>query len=42
MKKLISRKFSMDTACVERRYTDGGLISIDCAEVEYEVADTVK
>ena len=42
MKKLISCKFNMDTACVELRYTNGTLISIDCTEVEYEVAHTVK
>ena len=41
MKKLISCEFNMDTACVELRYTDGTLISIDCTEVEYEVAYTV-
>ena len=42
MRKLISCEFNMDTACVELRYTDGTLISIDCTEVEYEVAHTVK
>ena len=42
MKKLISCEFNMDTACVELRYTDGMLISIDCTEVEYEVAHTVE
>ena len=42
MRKLISCGFNMDTACVELRYTDGTLISIDCTEVEYEVAHTVK
>ena len=42
MRKLISCKFNMDTACVELRYTDGTLISIDCTEVEYQVAHTVK
>ena len=42
MKKLISCEFNMDTACVELRYTDGTLISIDCTEVEYQVAHTVK
>ena len=30
MGKLISCEFNMDTACVELRYTDGILISIDC------------
>ncbi len=42
MRKLISCEFNMDTACVELRYTDGTLISIDCSEVEYQVAHTVK
>ena len=42
MRKLISCEFNMDTACVELRYTDGTLISIDCTEVEYQVAHTVK
>ena len=42
MKKLISCEFNMDTACVELLYTDGTQISIDCPEVEYEVAYTVK
>lgn len=42
MKKLISCEFNMDTACVELRYTDGMMILIDCTEVEYEVAHTVK
>ena len=42
MGKLISCEFNMDTACVELRYTDGTLISIDCTEVEYQVAHTVK
>ena len=42
MRKLISCEFNMDTACVELRYTDGTIVSIDCTEVEYEVAHTVK
>ena len=42
MKKLIFCEFNMDTACVELRYTDGMIISIDCTEVEFEVAHTVK
>ncbi len=28
--------------CVELRFTDGGLISIDCTAVEYEVAHTIR
>ncbi len=41
-KKLISCEFNIDTACVELRYTDGMMISIDCTEVEYEVAHTIR
>ena len=29
----------MDTGCVELRFTDGRMISIDCTAVENEVAD---
>ena len=29
MKKLISCKFNMDTACVELKYSDGSMIAID-------------
>ena len=42
MKKLISCEFNMDAACVELRYTGGMMISIDCTEVEYEVAHTIR
>ncbi len=41
MKKLISCKYNMDTACVELRYTDGTVISIDTIAVENEVADNL-
>ena len=37
-KKVISCEFNIDTACVEIRYTDGSIISIDCTLVEAEVA----
>ena len=39
MEKLISCAFNMDTACVELRFTDGSISSIDCTAVENEVAD---
>ena len=39
MKKLISCAFNIDTACVELRFTDGSICSIDCTAVENEVAD---
>ncbi len=38
MKTMISCEFNMDTACVELRYADGTLISIDCIAVENQVA----
>lgn len=37
-KKVISCEFNMDTACVEVKYADGSIISIDCTLVEAEVA----
>lgn len=41
MKRLLSCEFNMDTACVELRYLDGSMISIDCTAVENEVADNM-
>ena len=38
MKKLLSCEFNIDTACVELRYMDGTMISIDVVGVENEVA----
>ena len=38
MKKLLSCEFSMDTACVELKYADGTVLSIDCIAVENEAA----
>ena len=38
---MISCEFNIDTACVELRYTDGSMISIDCTAVENEVADNM-
>lgn len=37
MKKLLSCKFNIDTACVELKYDDGSMISINCTAVENEV-----
>ena len=34
-------EFNMDTACVELRFADGSMISIDCTAVENEVADNM-
>ncbi|MFR4881908.1 MAG: DUF6061 family protein [Coprococcus sp.] len=41
MKRLLSCEFNMNTACVELRYLDGSMISIDCTAVENEVADNM-
>ncbi len=38
MKKLLSCEFNIDTACVELKFSDGSMISIDCTAVENEVA----
>ena len=38
MKKFVSCAYNMDTGCVELRYADGGMYSIDCTAVENEVA----
>ena len=39
MKNIQSCEFNMDTGCVELRFQDGSMISIDCTAVENEVAD---
>ena len=36
-KKVISCAFNIDTACVEVKFADGSMISIDCTLVEAEV-----
>ena len=41
MKTLISCEFNIDTACVELKYSDGTMISIDTIAVENEVADNM-
>lgn len=38
MNKMLSCEFNIDTGNVELRYVDGSMISIDCTEVEKEVA----
>ena len=38
MDKIISCEFNIDSACVEVKYQEGGMISIDCTRVENEVA----
>ena len=39
MKTIKSCEFNMDTGCVELRFQDGSMISIDCTAVENGVAD---
>jgi len=41
MNTLISCEYNMDTACVELKYSDGTMISIDTIAVENEVADNM-
>ena len=38
MKKLLGCAFNMDTACVELRFSDGSMCSIDTIAVENEIA----
>ena len=41
MKTIKSCEFNMDTGCVELRFQDGSMISIDCTAVENEAADNL-
>ena len=41
MRKIITCKFNLDTACVELHLEDGTLLSIDCTAVENEIADSM-
>ena len=41
MKNIKSCEFNMDTGCVELRFQDGSMTSIDCTAVENEVADNL-
>ena len=41
MKHLLSCEFNFDTVCVELRFSDGSMISIDTIAVENEVADNM-
>ena len=41
MKHLLSSEFNFDTVCVELRFSDGSMISIDTIAVENEVADNM-
>lgn len=39
--KILSCEFNMDTACVELKYSDGSMISINTIAVENEVANNM-
>ena len=41
MNILISCEFNMDTSCVELKYSDGTMISIDTIAVENEIAENM-
>lgn len=41
MKKLLSGAFNMDSGCVELKFSDGGMIAINCTAVANEVADNM-
>ena len=41
MKRLFSCEFNFDSVCVEHRFSDGSMISIDTIAVENEVADNM-
>ena len=41
MERLISYEFNMDTVCVELKFADGNMISIDTIAVENEIADNM-
>ena len=41
MKNIKSCEYNMDTGCVELRFTDGGVISINCRAVENEYVDNM-
>ena len=41
MAPLLSCEFNMDTTCVELKFADGNMISIDCTAVENEIADNM-
>ena len=41
MKNIKNCEFNMDTGCVELRFQDGNMISIDCTAVENEAANSM-
>ena len=41
MKRLLTCEYNFDNCCVELRFSDGSMISIDTIAVENEVADNM-
>ncbi len=41
MRKILTCEFNMDTACVELKYSDGSMVSINTIAVENEVANNM-
>jgi hypothetical protein len=41
MKKLLSCEFNMDSGCVELKFSDGSMITINCTAIENEIADNM-
>ena len=41
MKRIVSCEFNMDTGCVEAKFTDGSMISINCTAVENQLAENM-
>lgn len=41
MKELLSCAFSIDSGCVELKFSDGSMIAINCTAVENEIADNM-
>ena len=41
MAPLLSYEFNMDTVCVELKFVDGNMISIDCTAVENEIVENM-
>ena len=41
MRKILTCEFNMNTACVELKYSDGSMISINTIAVENEVANNM-
>lgn len=41
MESLISCEFNIDTACVELKFADSSIISIDCTAVENEISSNM-